>query len=246
MNGNKILLNNLRSNNINLIKESLEKIGDLNLKIAIDPIIDLINNTESEEIIDAAIWTLSRIAPIDKLIDLLKIDNETILYYTIEALGRLNATGSARFIREFLDHSNPKIRAIATWTIGKIYDVNSYNKLIELLKNDSSPEVRTNAAWALKKINVLESLKILEQQKFIEKDESVLYNIDEAIKSIESSYNINPDREIEIYKCKFMDNYCNEQNKEHFEFKDSQIYIKITCANFCIKSKICNLIIKRL
>ncbi|MHA1831714.1 MAG: HEAT repeat domain-containing protein [Candidatus Helarchaeota archaeon] len=95
MTANK-LIQNLNSNNIKKIKEALEKIGDLNYKEAITPIFSLIDSSKNTEIIDSAIWTLSRIASPDQLIKLLDNRNKDIILLQLE----LNEFYQIQFLQE--------------------------------------------------------------------------------------------------------------------------------------------------
>ncbi|MHA1311816.1 MAG: HEAT repeat domain-containing protein [Candidatus Helarchaeota archaeon] len=244
MTANK-LIQNLNSNNIKKIKEALEKIGDLNYKEAITPIFLLIDSSKNTEIIDSAIWTLSRIASPDQLIKLLDNRNKDIILFTIEALGRMEAKEIAGHIRKFLNDKDAEIRAMATWTAGKIGDIDSYSKIIELLKFDKDPEVRSNAAWALKKLNILGSFEVLKNISEKETDEMVLYNINDAIQTLEANYgSIEPILSSKFYHCKLETPDCKNLKRKTIKFIDQNISIEILIVDNCDKAKICSLKIK--
>ncbi|MBD3228751.1 MAG: hypothetical protein GF329_11250 [Candidatus Lokiarchaeota archaeon] len=238
------LINNLKSENKNSIKSTLREIGDLDLKKAVKPIIELINSNDDEEIIDAAIWTLSRIANPKDLLPLLKSPNSFIKLNVIEALGRLKADELAINIRQFLHDKNPEIRSITAWSIGKMKDYGSYNKLINLIKNDPDSEVRNNAVWALGKLNKKESIDFLKDRLQSESDEIILYNIRDTIQSIESAHQLQPKLAFNDYVCFQQSIKCEKINKERLEFSDQNISIIIQLAKNCYKAKICSMRVK--
>ena len=243
------LIKDLTSSDNDLIKKSLEEIGDINGIKAIPSICILIKNfedTEEVEIIDSAIWTLSRIANPQIVIDLLESSNKFIQLYSIEALGRMEAKNSGKYIKKFLNSSDIEIRAMAAWTIGRIIDKDCYEKILDLVQNDEDPEVRNNAAFALKKFNNLDSLKILKKQMSEDLDEAVLYNIDAAIKSMENSHEKNNEFNFNIYQCQFKDENCLKIKKEVIEFTDNNVFIKIVKSINCKKAQICGLEVKEL
>ncbi|MHA1232913.1 MAG: HEAT repeat domain-containing protein [Candidatus Helarchaeota archaeon] len=238
------LIKKIESRDEDIVKKTLEEIGNLNIKEAIQPILNLLNKTSSEEIIDAAIWTLSRIAPSKQIIPLLKSDNKFIILYTIETLGRIEAKESRAQLREFLKDPDDEIRAMATWAIGKVQDKSSYEPLLDILKNDPNPAVRSNAAWAIKKLNILNSIKPLKELYQKEDDEMVLYNIQEAIKSIEAYHETFAYTPTFSYKCPFFSEQCRNLNIQELNFEDKNIIIHINKTDECDKAKICNLNIK--
>ncbi|MHA1268507.1 MAG: HEAT repeat domain-containing protein [Candidatus Helarchaeota archaeon] len=239
------LIKNLKSSDKTQIKESLENLGELNDKRAVNYIIELLEQVKDDDIIDIAVWNLSRIADPKDLIKLLNFDNKLVILYTIEALGRMEAKEFADYIRKFLDHKDNEIRSMAIWSIGKIKDEKSYDLIINLLKNDNDPEIRSNAAWTLKKLDIFESIPILKSRFYKEQDEMVLYNINDAIESIQNSHNKNKvDITFNIYSCKYKSSTCQDIKKEIVKFSDTNITIRILISDNCKKAKICGIEIK--
>ena len=238
MTENKELIANLRSEDVDIVKESLEKIGDLDLKEAIPSIMQLINENRDIEIIDTAIWTLSRVADPDIIAQLLNHNDRMVVLNAIEALGRMEVENVGKYVGIFLNHKDPDFRAMTTWVIGKSMDDNYYDKIIDLLQNDEDPEVRSNAAWTLKKLNKPESLEILKERLQKEKDSIVPYNIVEAINSIERSMN-DSIFDFNIYTCELKSDDCNNIEKDTLKFSDKNVEITIELAKNCDKAKIC-------
>ena len=69
----------------------------------------------------------------------------------------------------------------------------------------------------------------------------VLYTINDAIKSIESSHKLSFEIEFNVYKCKYKEIKCESIEKEVIEFSDNNIKVKILKTDNCEKAKICGI-----
>ncbi|MHA1650070.1 MAG: HEAT repeat domain-containing protein [Candidatus Helarchaeota archaeon] len=230
----------LRKRDTKLLKSALEQLGDLGDVRAVPHLLALLDTEQDSDIIEAILWTLSRIAPSKTLIQLLRHHNEKIVIEALDALGRRQAKEAVDEIIPFLKHKNDEIRALATWALGKLCVDKTYDLFIDLLMHDEDPEVRAHAAWAIGKFERPDSISVLNRIKSQEPDEYVQYNLAEAIEHIEST------RESQrkgvattIYECPKYDPYCRTRERQTEILFDKFVRIEIIKCETCPFAQIC-------
>ncbi len=222
------------------LKEIIEALGDLGDRRAVPHLLKLLESVDEEELIESILWCLSRIADLKDLIQLLAHGNPKVVIEVLDALGRRQERNAIEHILPFVQHKNAEIRAMATWTLGKMNDVTLYNILLDLLKNDPDPEVRAHAAWGIGKYEKIDSISTLQEYLDQETDESVLYNLKEAIEKLENAKDPwGRGVSVTIYECSKHQTTCENQPvqiKLHF---DDFIKIEIMTCEICSSAKIC-------
>ena len=235
------LISRLKSNDINTIKDALEQLGNLGDEKAVPHLIKLIDKATDEDLLESILWTLSQIATTQTLLDLLKHPKDKIVVEVLDALGRRVAEDAVDEIIPFTDHQNAEIRAIATWALGKIHANKTYDQLISLLDADENPLVRANAAWAIGKFERSDSIYVLNQIKKQETDESVLYNIDEAINQVQEARSSYQDGiKATVYECPKRGLECTTRATQTDSKADNIIKIEIVVCDTCPVARICH------
>ncbi|MHA1278196.1 MAG: HEAT repeat domain-containing protein [Candidatus Helarchaeota archaeon] len=241
---------NLQSPNLEIVKDTLDQLGDLGDVRAVPHLLKILDTTKDEEIIEAVIWTLARLASSETLVTLLKHPNEKVILETLDALGRRQARETSDAIIPFLHQQNATIRAMATWALGKLVVEKAYGMFVDLLQHDNDSTVRAHAAWALGKFENPDSKRLLSMIKSRETDESVLYNLDEAINAIDNAQCDNSPSSkssmITVYECPKRQPSCDEQITRTISESDIYLTISIILCDNCTQAKICRVIMTKL
>jgi HEAT repeat protein len=235
-----VLLTNLKSKDKTIVKKALEELGALGDIQAVPALLELIDNIKDEDILESLLWNLARIAPTKTLMELLNHPSQLVVIEMIDALGRLAALESVDAITPFTEHPNAELRAIATWALGKMHVARTYQILTDLLRTDEDPLVRANAAWAIGKFEEFDSIALLKAVKDTEIDESVLYNLEEAIEHVQETQDPqHQGQKLTVYECASRENDC--VNKKTFieEKSDTNVTIVIKYCENCERAKIC-------
>ncbi len=235
------LISKLRSDDVDIIKDALEQLGDLGDDKVVPQLLKMIDTAEDDDLLESILWTLSRIASTSTLIELLNNPNKLIVVEVLDALGRRVAHDAVDEIIPFTEHHNGEIRAIATWALGKINAQKTYALLLNLLQTDADPLVRANAAWAIGKFENIQSLHVLNQIKENERDESVLYNLNEAIHHVqEASHSRQTGLKAQVYECSKRSIECTTKTTQIESHADNLIKIEIVVCNTCSIARICH------
>ena len=236
------LILNLDKKDEKLLKETLEQLGDLGDPRAVSHLLKMLDTVSEEEILESVLWTLSRIASYEILIDLLTHSNEKIVVEVLDALGRRQERGAVDEIIPFVKHQNAEYRAMATWALGKIQMEKTYDLLLNSLKTDKDSSVRANAAWALGKFGKLESIALLSQILEQEKDEVVRYNIEESINRLQELKDPRRDSlKATVYECPNHEINCIQKNTRIESQSDNFIRMEIVVCDNCPLAKICQI-----
>ncbi|MHC1590757.1 MAG: HEAT repeat domain-containing protein, partial [Candidatus Helarchaeales archaeon] len=200
----KDLLDRLEKANKIELSVLLDEIGELKSKEAVEPLIDFMNaHLDDPDLIDAVIWTLNRISPIERLFALLKHSNKNVVANVIDALGRRADKTALPHLLPFLKEDDASLRSGATWAIGKMKDPKSRQALLTRLREDEDPEIRAHAAWGLGQLCIPDLLPLLEQIREKETDDAVVYQLDEALQKIKSeSFTSQIKKPVFSYGCK--------------------------------------------
>jgi len=222
------------------VKKTVAYLGDLGDPRAVPYLLKKLDITQDNELVDSILWTLSRIGSNDILVKLLENPNKKIMLEALDALGRRMANESVERIIPFLKHPDSEIRALATWTLGKIHAEKTYELLLNLLKADEEASVRANAAWAIGKYEKIESRSILNKILEEEADETVRYNLKEALSRLEEvEEQFKGAIKITVYECSKMEADCMKKKIKEERISDQFILLKIKLCNSCPKAKIC-------
>jgi hypothetical protein len=236
------LIANLSTKDIKLFKTTLRRLGDLGDAKAVPYLLEMVDRVHEEDLLESILWTLSRIAPLETLITLLKHSSEKVVLEVLDALGRRELKKAVNDILPFLEHKNLEIRAMATWALGRIHEEKTYKILLNLLKTDENSLVRANAAWAIGKYGKPESITLLKQLKKSETDECVIYNVDEAIESLEDQKD--PWKKaikVRIYECPKREPICTEKPTQTENKSDQFIRIEFILCTSCPTAQICQI-----
>ncbi|HUX99810.1 MAG TPA: HEAT repeat domain-containing protein [Candidatus Deferrimicrobium sp.] len=236
------LISNLRTKDVKLFKTTLRQLGDLGDVKAVPYLLEMVDRVQEEDLLESILWTLSRLAPLETLITLLKHSNEKVVLEVIDALGRREMKKAVDNILPFLKHKNLEIRAMATWALGRIHEEKTYKIILDLLMTDDDPLVRANAAWAIGKYGKPESITLLKQFKESETDECVIYNVDEAIDSLEDLKD--PWKKaikVRIYECPKREPTCTEKQTQTENKSDQFIRIEFILCTTCPTAQICQI-----
>lgn len=230
------------------IKEAIARLGDLGDARAVPYLLRRLDTVKDEELIEAILWTLSRIGSSDVLITLLRHPDKKIVLEALDALGRRTCRESIEAIIPFLTHPDSEIRAIATWALGKIRADKTYDLLINLLKKDKEPAVRANAAWAIGKYEKIEAYPLLSRLLEHETDETVRYNLADAILRLQEVKERSQEGiKVTVYECPKKEAHCSEQKIKVEFLSDQLIKIEIKSCISCSNAKICQVnLIKKL
>ncbi len=230
----------LESEEDSRIKEVIALLGDLGDPRAVPYLVRKLDTVTDEELIEAILWTLSRIGSSDLLINLLQNSNRKIVMEALDALGRRMSHESVEAIIPFLTHPDSDIRALATWALGKIRAEQTYSLLVTLLKKDKEPSVRANAAWAIGKYEKIESHSILNQALEYETDETVRYNLEDAISRLQEVKERSQEGiKVIVYECPKKEANCGEREIKMELLSDRLVKIEIKSCNSCLNAKIC-------
>ncbi|NHI94561.1 MAG: HEAT repeat domain-containing protein [Candidatus Lokiarchaeota archaeon] len=240
------LIKNLKSKDKSTLLDAIEDLGDLEDKKCTPYLLNLLDdNLNDDEIIDSVIWSLNRCAEINDLLKLLEIKNDLVILNAIDAIGRRAEKIDSSKLLPFLKSEKSEIRAITTWTLGRICADETRQEIRDILDTDPDSEVRANAAWSLQKFGVKEDISFLEQIMSKEKDELVLYKLTDAIQALETKTNISEGEEI-TYNCSNFTHLCNEISKNNINIKDNYIEIDIIEAKNCEVGSVCKIKIKKI
>jgi HEAT repeat protein len=234
------LLLDLKSKDQDRVIDALDQLGDLGDASAVPFLIKMLDTASDEELVESILWTMSRIASSETLVTLLDHPNEAIIIEVLDALGRRQARETANVIIPFLTHGNAEIRSMATWALGKLVVGKAYSLFFDLLKNDEVPAVRAHAAWAIGKYGRPEAVSQLTEIRALEQDETVLYNMDEAINAIESTQD--PRQQglsVVVYECPKREVSCIEKKTRSESRSDDLVEINIIFCDTCASAKIC-------
>jgi hypothetical protein len=152
----KEYLKNLRSSNIVIKREAINKLGKLQITEAVPAMIRLLNEDSAEirpDIIEA-LGNIGDRAAVNSLIARLNDDNPRIREKAIEALGKIGdkkAVPALVSILQQKDKKNESEVLIAIWALGNIGD-KSAEPILNSLLGDNNKYVRFNSTQALKKI----------------------------------------------------------------------------------------------
>ena len=222
------------------IKDAIARLGDLGDLRAVPYLLKRLDTVKDEELIEAILWTLSRIGSSEVLINLLRNSDKKIVLEALDALGRRMNSESIEAIIPFLTHPDSEIRALATWALGKIRADKTYDLLINLLKKDKEPAVRANAAWAIGKYEKIESHPLLARALEHETDETVRYNLEDAISRLqEVKERSQGGIKVTVYECPKKEAPCGEQEIKVELLSDQLITIEIKSCISCSNAKIC-------
>ena len=113
--------------------------------------------------------------------------------------------------------------------------------IIHLLDSDEDPLVRANAAWAIGKFEKLQALYVLNHIKEKERDEAVLYNLNEAINHLEEARDIRQTGlKSQVYQCPKRSIECTTKTTRIESHTDNLIKLEITVCNNCPIAQICH------
>lgn len=234
------LLSKLQSRDKDTIKAVLDELGDLGDKRAVPQLLKMLDAGSDADLFESILWTLSRIADTTTLVELLKKSNEIIVIELLDALGRRVASDAVNDIIPFTKHHNAEVRAIAAWALGKIHADQTYDLLVNLLKNDEDPLVRANAAWAIGKFQKIDTLPLLRNVKESEIDEAVLYNLDEAIELVQERKDLKSQGLKEtVYECQNRNDHCSQKKTQTESILDNFIEVKVIMCDSCKIAKVC-------
>jgi HEAT repeat protein len=234
------LVEQLESEEDSRIKDAIARLGDLGDSRAVPYLLKRLNTVKDEELIEAILWTLSRIGSNDILINLLRNSNRKIVLEALDALGRRMSRESVEAIIPFLTHHDSEIRALATWALGKIRAEQTYDLLVNLLKKDKEPTVRANAAWAIGKYEKIDSHLILNRALERETDETVRYNLEDAISRLQEVGERSQEGiKVTVYECPKKEAHCKEREIKVEQLADQLIKIEIKSCSSCLSAKIC-------
>jgi capsular exopolysaccharide synthesis family protein len=153
----KDYLKNLKSSNVVIKREAVNRLGTLQIKEAVPEMIRLLNS-DSAEIRPNIVEALGKIgdrAAVNSLIARLNDDNLRVREKAIEALGKLGDKKAAPPLISILEQKDKKSESevfIAIWALGNIGD-KSAETILNSLLGDNNKYVQYNATQALKKIN---------------------------------------------------------------------------------------------
>ena len=152
----KEYLKNLKSTNIVIKREAVNRLGQLQIKEAVPELISLLNK-DSVEIAPFIIESLGKIgdnAAVKPLIAMLENDNPLIREKTIEALGKIGDKKAVPALISVLEQKDKRTEDevfTAIWALGNIGD-KSAEPILNSLLGDNNKYVRYNVEQALKKI----------------------------------------------------------------------------------------------
>jgi hypothetical protein len=152
----KEYLKNLRSSNIVIKREAINKLGKLQITEAVPAMIRLLSEDSAEirpDIIEA-LGNIGDRAAVNSLIAMLNDDNLRVREKVIEALGKLADKRAVPALVSILEQKDKKSESevlIAIWALGNIGD-KSAEPVLNSLLGDNNKYVRFNSTQALKKI----------------------------------------------------------------------------------------------
>ncbi|MHA1146276.1 MAG: HEAT repeat domain-containing protein [Candidatus Helarchaeota archaeon] len=241
------LIKKLETSDENIISETLDQIGDSNSPAAIPALLEFLEqNLNDPDIIDATIWTLARICPLEVLTNLLEHSNKHVALNCIDAIGRRGDKEAVPQLLPFMESTDTELRTNATWAIGKLRDPNTKNALLKRLKNDEDPEIRAHAAWGLGNLVAPDLLPVLEEIKKKERDDSVLYQLEDALQKIRNESSISQIKRLVFsYECPKLHAECLVRKKKQEVQHDKHVRLEFEICEECEFGRICRISIKK-
>lgn len=241
------LIKKLESPDTKVVNQSLDEIGDLNSPDAVPFLLDFLERKlGNSDLVDGIIWTLGRIAPLSKLILLLKHPNKNVVKNVIDALGRREEKDSIPYLLLFLEQEDSELRSLATWALGRTRSQRTQEYLLERLLTDEDAETRAQAAWGLGNLSNPKMLHILEKVQLKEKDDSVLYYLNDSIEKIRTQVSMaQSEHSLLEYECSKLEMDCKDKVKTEKIVEDEDIHLKIEICAECEKRTICSIQVKK-
>lgn len=152
----KDYLKNLKSSNVVIKREAVNRLGKLQIKEAVPEMISLLNSDSAEIRPDLteALGKIGDRAAVNSLIARLNDDNLRVREKAIEALGKIADKRAVPALVAILEQKDKKSESevlIAIWALGNIGD-KSAETILNSLLGDNNKYVRYSATQALKKI----------------------------------------------------------------------------------------------